>query len=96
MANVISPALVSGETRVEPATPEHTGSVTATKVICCSRGGCVRGRPPLHEGATRARRRSKIFDFRDHERRSLSDDTASYPEGVCGFCEADDGGFKLL
>jgi len=56
MANVIPPALVSGETHVEPVTPEHTGSATATEVVYCCRGGCIRGRPPLHEGATQARR----------------------------------------
>jgi hypothetical protein len=42
--------------------------------------GCVRGRPPSHVGATQARRRSKIGDFRDHERLRLSHDTASYPD----------------
>ncbi|WP_149031543.1 hypothetical protein [Haloquadratum walsbyi] len=49
---LIPPALVSGETRVEPVTPEHTKSATATEVVCCYRGGRVRGRPPLHMGAT--------------------------------------------
>ena len=53
---LIPPALVSGETRVEPVTPERTESATATEVVCCCRGGCVRGRPPFHVGATQARR----------------------------------------
>jgi hypothetical protein len=41
---------------VEPVTPEHTVGATATEVVCCRRGWCVRGRLPLHEGATQARR----------------------------------------
>jgi len=56
MANLIPPVLVPAGTRVEPVTPEHTGGATATEVVCCCRGGYVRERPPLHEGATQARR----------------------------------------
>ena len=53
----IPPAVVSGETRVEPepVTLEHTACATATEVLCYPRGGggCIRGRARHSPGAPR-------------------------------------------
>ena len=74
---------------------EDVIGAAATEIVCCCRGGCIRGRSPFDACATQIRRRSKIFDFCDHERLRLSDDTVSSPEWVRGSCEADHVGSKL-